>query len=63
MDNDFRQFEVYLEPRVQEKVVERHAANEGLFQAYFDKPESKEQMLRWLTTLLYHGIRERSASA
>lgn len=49
LNNDFRQFEVYLEPKVQEKVVERHEANEGLFQAYFDKPEFRGQMLTWLT--------------
>lgn len=58
LNNDFRQFEVYLEPKVQEKVVERHEANEGLFQAYFDKPEFKGQMLKWLTNALYDSIRD-----
>lgn len=58
LNNDFSQFEVYLEPRVQEKVVERHEANEGLFQAYFDKPEFKTHMLKWLTKALYDGIRD-----
>jgi len=29
-----------------------------LFQAFFDKPEFKEQMLKWLTKSLYEGIRK-----
>jgi len=58
LNNDFQQFEVYLEPKVQDKIVERHGANDGLFQAFFDKPEFKEQMLRWLTKSLYDGIRK-----
>lgn len=61
LNNDFRQFEVYLEPRVQDKIVERHGANDVLFQAFFDKPEFKEQMLKWLTKSLYDGIRKDSA--
>ncbi len=32
--------------------------NDGLFQAFFDKPEFKEQMLSWLTKSLYDGIRK-----
>jgi hypothetical protein len=31
---------------------------DGLSQAFFDKPELKEQMLRWLTKSLYDGIRK-----
>ncbi|RKT79216.1 type I restriction enzyme R subunit [Terracoccus luteus] len=58
LNNDFRQFEVYLEPKVQEKVVQRHEANDSLFQAFFDKPEFKEQMLRWIGRALYDGIRD-----
>jgi len=58
LNNDFQQFEVYLEPKVQDKIVERHEANDGLFQAFFDKPEFKEQMLSWLTESLYDGIRK-----
>jgi type I restriction enzyme R subunit len=61
LNNDFQQFEVYLEPKVQDKIVERHGANDGLFQAFFDKPEFKEQMLKWLTKSLYDGIRKDSA--
>ena len=61
LNNDFQQFEVYLEPKVQDKIVDRHEANDGLFQAYFDKPEFREQMLKWLTKSLYDGIREDSA--
>lgn len=63
LNSDFRQFEVYLEPRVQEKVVERHEANEGLFQAFFDKPEFRTHMLDWLTKALYDGIREQGEPA
>jgi len=58
LNNDFQQFEVYLGPKVQDRIVERHAANDGLFQAFFDKPEFKERMLKWLTKSLYDGIRK-----
>jgi len=61
LNNDFQQFEVYLEPKVQDRIVQRHEANDGLFQAFFDKPEFKEQMLKWLTKSLYDGIRKDSA--
>jgi type I restriction enzyme, R subunit len=61
LNNDFQQFEVYLEPKVQDKIVERHGANDGLFQAFFDKPEFKEEMLKWLTKSLYDGFRKESA--
>jgi type I restriction enzyme R subunit len=58
LNNDFQQFEVYLEPKVEGAIVDRQESNDTLFQAFFDKPEFKEQMLRWLTRSLYDGIRK-----
>jgi hypothetical protein len=43
---------------VQDRIVERHEANDGLFQAFFDKPDFKEQMLKRLTKSLYDEIRK-----
>ena len=39
LGNDFDQFKVYLEPLLENKIVDRHEANGALFSAYFDKPE------------------------
>ena len=63
LNNHFQQLEVYREPKVQDRIVERHEANDGLFQAFFDKPEFKEQMLKWLTKSLYDGSRKDSVGA
>lgn len=57
LGNDFDQFKVFLEPLLEDKIVDRHEANGELFSAYFDKPEFREQMVAWLTRKLYDGIR------
>jgi type I restriction enzyme R subunit len=57
LNNDFQQFKVFLEPRVEDKIVDRQQANDTLFQAYFDKPEFRDLMVDWLTKTLYDGIR------
>jgi type I restriction enzyme, R subunit len=64
LNNDYQQFKVFLEPRVQDDIVDRHEANDALLQAYFDQPEFKNAMLAWLSEALYKGIRsnERPAS-
>ncbi|HET8599443.1 MAG TPA: hypothetical protein VFL99_03890, partial [Segeticoccus sp.] len=61
VDNNFHQFEVFLEPRVDERIVDRQTANEELFQAYFDKPEFRALTLKWLGRALYDGIRAESS--
>jgi hypothetical protein len=39
------------------RLVERHEANVVLFQAFFDRPEFRDRMLRWMARSLYDGIR------
>ena len=38
-------------------VVDRHESNATLFSAYFDKPEFRENMVGWLTEVLYKELR------
>ena len=57
LNNDYDQFKVFLEPKLEGKIVDRHESNDVLFQAFFDKPEFRQAMEAWLTRKLYDGIR------
>ncbi|MFP5346625.1 MAG: UvrB domain 3-containing protein, partial [Actinomycetes bacterium] len=57
LNNDFEQFRVYLEPRLEDSLIDRQEQNEALFQAFFDKPEFREAMQAWVTDRLYRSIR------
>jgi type I restriction enzyme R subunit len=58
LHNDLEQFRVFLEPLLEGRIVDRQEANDVLFTAFFDKPEFRELMVRWLTRTLYDGIRK-----
>ncbi len=59
--NDLQQFGVYLLPRMDELIVNRHGANDELFRAYFDKPEFKNLMNDAIVKGLYDKLREGAA--
>ena len=58
LTNDFEQFKVYLEPRLEDGMIDRQEQNGVLFQAFFDKPEFRNAMQEWVTERLYRSIRE-----
>jgi type I restriction enzyme R subunit len=60
LGNDLQQFGVWLKPQVDEGVVDRHESNATLFSAYFDKPEFRENMVGWLTEVLYAELRSQA---
>ncbi len=57
MNNDFEQFKVYLEPRLESGVIDREQQNGVLFGAFFEKPEFRAAMQDWVTERLYRNIR------
>ena len=63
LGNDLQQFGVWLKPQVDEGVVDRHESNATLFSAYFDKPEFRENMVGWLTEVLYKELRSEQKGA
>ena len=63
LGNDLQQFGVWLKPQVDEGVVDRHESNATLFSAYFDKPEFRENMVGWLTEVLYKELRSEQQGA
>ena len=58
LNNDFEQFKVFLEPRLQDGIIDRQEQNGVLFEAFFDKPDFREAMQEWVTERLYRNIRE-----
>jgi type I restriction enzyme R subunit len=58
LNNDFEQFKVFLQPRLQDGILDRHEQNDALFQAFFDKPDFRDAMQDWVTERLYRNIRE-----
>ena len=61
--NDLEQFSVFVTPRMDRLIVDRHGANDELFRAYFDKPEFRELMMDALIKGLYDQIRTEGAGA
>lgn len=59
--NDLKQFGVYVIPRMDELIVDRHGANDELFRAYFDKPDFRDLMVEALVGGLYEQLRGESA--
>ena len=53
---------MFLEPLLEGKIIDRQESN-GLFQAFFDKPQFRELMQAWLTKKLYNDIRDVERSA
>lgn len=59
--NDLKQFEVYILPRMDELIANRHNANDELFRAYFDKPEFKSLMAETMVKALYEKLRDKAS--
>jgi type I restriction enzyme R subunit len=57
LNNDFEQFKVFLEPLLEDGMIDRQEQNGVLFQAFFDKPEFRAAMQDWVTDRLYRSIR------
>jgi type I restriction enzyme R subunit len=57
LNNDLEQFKVYLEPKLQDGIIDRQEQNGALFEAFFDKPDFKEAMQAWISERLYRNIR------
>lgn len=51
--NDFENFEIYLEPKIEGQIIDRHEQNEVLFQAFFNKPEFQQMMVKAMSKSLY----------
>lgn len=51
--NDFENFEIYLEPVIEGHVIDRHEQNEALFQAFFNKPDFQQMMVKAMSKPLY----------
>lgn len=52
--NDYENFEMYLQPRIADGLIERHEANEDLFKAFFNQPDFQHIMTKALTMSLYN---------
>jgi type I restriction enzyme R subunit len=52
--NDYENFEMYLESRIADSLIERHEANEDLFQAFFNQPDFQKIISKMLTMSLYN---------
>jgi type I restriction enzyme R subunit len=62
LHNDADQFAVYLKPRIEQAIVDRHQANGELFEAYFGSDERRELVDDFLIRSLYATIRGERAS-
>lgn len=61
LHNDWDQFRIVLERFAQEAIIDRHQANGLLFNAFFEKPGFREQLLEYLGSA-YEEIRASTAS-
>lgn len=52
--NDYDNFEMYLEPLIQNELIDRHEANEDLFNAFFNQPDFQRMMTKALAMSLYN---------
>jgi len=52
--NDYDNFEMHFVPLVADGLIERHEANEDLFQAFFNQPDFQRMMTRALSMSLYN---------
>jgi type I restriction enzyme R subunit len=62
LNNDFDQFRIMLARLAEEMIVDRHQANGMLFDAYFEKPGFRDQLLEYLGDA-YHEIRQAGGDA
>jgi type I restriction enzyme R subunit len=52
--NDYDNFEMHFVPLVADGLIERHEANEDLFEAFFNQPDFQRMMTRALSMSLYN---------
>jgi type I restriction enzyme R subunit len=57
LNNDRKQFELFLEKFADDMIVDRHQANGVLFDAYWEKPEFRSAVIAYLATA-YDDIRK-----
>jgi type I restriction enzyme R subunit len=57
LHNDEQQFSVFLKPRIEQAIVERHQANGELFESYFASDERRDLIDEFLIRSLYGVIR------
>ena len=53
LGNDFSQFQVFMRPKIDEGMVERHESNAELVKKYFDDPSFQDLFFAWVTRHLY----------
>jgi type I restriction enzyme R subunit len=51
--NDYDNFAMFFEPKIEGDLIERHEANEDLFKAFFNQPDFKRMMTEALSKSLY----------
>lgn len=51
--NDYDNFAMFFEPKIEGDLIERHEANEDLFKAFFNQPDFKRMMTEALSRSLY----------
>jgi type I restriction enzyme R subunit len=52
--NDYDNFAMFFEPKIETDLIERHEANEDLFKAFFNQPDFKKMMTEALSRSLYN---------
>ncbi|HEY7824765.1 MAG TPA: type I restriction endonuclease, partial [Acidimicrobiia bacterium] len=58
LGNDFSQFQVFMRPKIDEGMVERHETNGELVKKYFDDPAFQDLFFSWMTRHLYEQFRQ-----
>ena len=62
-NNDMDQYRIWVEPKIEEIIIDRHDSNESLFQAFFDKPDFRELLVKYLVENSYKKIRDEHGEA
>jgi type I restriction enzyme R subunit len=60
--NDYDNFAMFFEPKIETDLIERHEANEDLFKAFFNQPDFKKMMTEALSRSLYNFFNSTGAS-
>jgi len=62
-NNDMDQYRIWVEPKIEEIIIDRHDSNESLFQAFFDKPDFRDLLVKYLVENSYKRIRDEHGEA
>jgi type I restriction enzyme R subunit len=60
--NDYENFAMFFEPKIETDLIERHEANEDLFKAFFNQPDFKKMMTEALSRSLYNFFNSSGSS-